>query len=79
MITRISKGYQMTIPAKIRKKFGLDIGTPIDVEERGTEIIVKPLGKPTKEGLKELFRESDRYKSNLTPEQLEKMEDDIYD
>jgi AbrB family looped-hinge helix DNA binding protein len=79
MIIKISKGYQITIPAKVRRKFGLGIGTPIDIEERGTEIIVKPLGKQAKEGLKELFRESDKYKSNLTPEQLEKMENDIYD
>ena len=32
-----------------------------------------------KEELKELFRESDRYKLNLTPEQLEDMEENIYD
>ena len=34
---------------------------------------------PCKEELKKLFRESDRYKLNLTPEQLEEMEEDVYD
>ena len=79
MITKVSKGYQITIPAKVRHRFGLDIGTVIDIEERGAEIIVKPVGKPAREGLKELFRESDKYENSLTPEQLEEMEDDIYD
>ncbi|MEK6838104.1 MAG: AbrB/MazE/SpoVT family DNA-binding domain-containing protein [Nanoarchaeota archaeon] len=79
MITKISKGYQITIPAEVRHRFGLDVGTVIDIEERGTEIIVKPVGKSAKEGLKELFRRSDKYKNNFTPEQLEEMEDDIYD
>ena len=32
MIKKISKGYQITIPAEIRKTFDLTIGTPIDIE-----------------------------------------------
>lgn len=79
MITRMSKGYQITIPAEIRHRFGLDIGTTIDIEERKSEIVIKPLNRATKEELKELFKESDKYKLNLTPEQLEEMEKGIYD
>ena len=79
MITKISKGYQITIPAKVRHRFGLDIGTAIDVEERGKEIVIKPLSRTAKDELKELFKESDKYVNNLTPEQLEEMEKDIYD
>lgn len=79
MITKISKGYQITIPAEVRHRFGLDIGTPIDIEERKSEIVIKPLSRATKEELKELFKESDKYKLNLTLEQLEEMEEDIYD
>ncbi|MBI2176090.1 AbrB/MazE/SpoVT family DNA-binding domain-containing protein [Candidatus Woesearchaeota archaeon] len=79
MITKISKGYQITIPAGVRHRFGLDIGTPIDIEERGREIVIKPVGKATKSSLNELFKESDKYVNNLTPEQLEEMEKDIYD
>ena len=79
MITKISKGYQITIPAEVRHKFGLDVGTSIDIEERGKEIVIKPLSRTTKDELKELFKESDKYKNNLTPEQLEELENDIYD
>ncbi len=31
-----------------------------------------------KEKLKELFREAEKYKHSLTPEQLEEMEKDLY-
>ena len=79
MITKVSKGYQITIPAKVRHRFGLDVGTPIDIEEKGKEIVIRPLGKATKKGLNKLFKESDKYINNLTPEQLEEMEKDIYD
>ena len=78
MITKISKGYQITIPAKVRHKFGLEIGTALDIEENGKEIVIRPLHKATKNSLNKLFRESDEYTNNLTPAQLEKMEDDIF-
>ena len=76
MITKISKGYQITIPAKVRHKFGLDIGTMIDIEDKGKEIVIKPVGKSE---IDELFKEAKKYKHNLTPEQLDEMEEDIYD
>ena len=79
MITKISKGYQVTIPAEVRHRFGLDIGTPIDIEERGREIIIRPLGKAEKNDVEKLFRDSDRYKHTLTPKQLEEMEKNLYD
>lgn len=79
MITKISKGYQITIPAKVRHRFGLDVGTTIDIEEKGKAIVIRPLGSTDKKELKELFRESDKYVNKLTPEQLEEMERDIYD
>lgn len=78
MIIKVSKGYQVTIPAKVRHKFGLDIGTSIDIEERGEEIVIKPLSKVTKDELNRLFKESDRYINYLTPEQLEEMEEELY-
>ena len=79
MITKISKGYQITIPAKVRHKFGLEIGTAIDIEDNRKEIVIRPLHKATKNALNKLFKESDKYTNNLTPEQLEKMEEDILD
>lgn len=78
MIKRISKGYQLTIPAEIRKKFDLGIGTPVEIETRKEEIIVKPI--QSKKELEELFKEADKFpKHNLSPEDLEKMEDDLYE
>mgnify|MGYP001572350262 CR=1 FL=1 len=78
MLTKISKGYQVTIPAKIRHEFGLDIGTTIDVEGREKEIVIKPLGMTSRNELLKLFKEARKYKHRLTPEQLDEMEEAIY-
>lgn len=40
---------------------------------------MKPLGKTTEKELEKLFRESDKYRHNLTPEQLDEMEEELYD
>lgn len=77
MIKRISKGYQLTIPAEIRKQFDLTIGTPIDIEADKDSIILKPLD--AKKELEMLFKESKKYKHNLSPEDLERMEEDLYE
>lgn len=77
MITKISKGYQITIPAEIRKKFDLGIGTPIDVEAKKEEIVLTPFN--AKKEIEKLFKESEKFKHNLSPEALEKMEGDIYE
>ena len=77
MIKKISKGYQLTIPAEIRKQFDLTIGTPIDIEVKKEEIVLKPFD--AKKELETLFKEADKFpRHNLTPEDLEKMEDDLY-
>ncbi|MBI2650496.1 AbrB/MazE/SpoVT family DNA-binding domain-containing protein [Candidatus Woesearchaeota archaeon] len=76
MLTKISKGYQITIPAKLRHKFGLDIGTAIDIEAKKDSIVIRPV----KEELKDLFKEANKFKAHsLTAEDLEKMEDGIYE
>ena len=78
MIKRISKGYQITIPAQIRKKFDLTIGTPIDIEAKGEEIVLKPFD--AKKEVEMLFKEADRLpKHNLSIEDLEKMEEGVYE
>lgn len=78
MIKRISKGYQLTIPAEIRKQFDLTIGTPVDIEIKQEEIIIKPFN--AKKEMERLFREADKFpKHNLSTEDLEKMEEDIYE
>lgn len=78
MIKRISKGYQITIPAQIRKKFDLTIGTPIDIEAKESEIVLKPFDAEKEK--EKLFKEADKLpKHNLSVEDLEKMEKDIYE
>lgn len=78
MIKKISKGYQITIPAEIRKRFDLGIGTPLDIDIKKGEIILKPFD--AKKEMEKLFKEADKFpKHNLSPEDLEKMEDGIYE
>ena len=78
MIKKISKGYQITIPAQIRKKFDLTIGTPIDIEAKESEIVLKPFD--AKKEMEKLFKEADKFpKHNLSIEDLEKMEEGIYE
>ena len=76
MLSKVSKGYQITIPAKMRHKFGLDVGTIIDIEAKKNKIIIKPI----KEELEDLLEEAKKFKAhNLAIEDLEKMEDGIYE
>lgn len=78
MIKRISKGYQLTIPADIRKQFDLKIGSPIDIEIKKEEIILKPFD--AKKEMEKLFKEADKFpRHSLTPEDLEKMEEGVYE
>ena len=78
MIKKISKGYQITIPAEIRKQFDLTIGTPIDIEVKKEEIVLKPFN--AKKEMEKLFKEAYKFpRHNLSPEDLEKMEDDLYE
>lgn len=76
MMKRISKGYQITIPAEIRKRFDLGIGTPIDIEVQNEKIILKPFD--VKKEMERLFKESEKFKHSLSAEDLEKMEEDLY-
>lgn len=76
MLSKVSKGYQITIPAKIRHKFGLHIGAAIDIESKKEYIIITPI----KENLKELFEEAKKFKRHsLSVQDMEKMEDGIYE
>ena len=78
MIKRISKGYQITIPAEIRKQFSLTIGTPLDIESKEEEIVLRPLN--IKKELERLFKAADKFPRHaLSPEDLEKMEEELYE
>ena len=58
MITTISKGQQITIPAEIRQSFKLKAGSKIEIEVIGKNIVMKPL----EEDLETLFEEAKKRK-----------------
>ena len=76
MITSISKGQQVTIPAEIRKKLGLDIGSKMEIEQKHGKIILKPVG----EDLEKLFKEAKKIKPkhNLTAEQMDELNEEMF-
>ena len=59
MITRISKGQQITIPSEYRNEFGWRIGSKVELTKEGNKIVIKPIG----EDLQKLFEEA----KNLKP------------
>ena len=42
-ITTVTSKGQISIPARIRKHLGIEKGTQLFIEERGQEIVLKPL------------------------------------
>ena len=71
MITKISKGQQITIPAKYRSKLNLKVGSKVEIEIKGKEIIIKPIGVD----LEELFEKAKKIKpkKHLTAEEMDKL------
>jgi len=45
---RISKGFQVTVPAETRKKYGLKAGDEVVWVDTGREVFVRPLGRTIK-------------------------------
>ena len=76
MIISISKGQQITIPSNIREKFGLDIGSKIEITEKDSKIILEPVGKE----LKTLFQNAKKIKPkhNLTAAQMDELNEKIF-
>ena len=48
----LSKGYQLTLPARSRKKYGLKPGQKFQMIDSGKEIILRPIRKHS---IRELF------------------------
>jgi AbrB family looped-hinge helix DNA binding protein len=76
MIVTLSKGQQITIPAEIRNKFGLEVGSKIEIILKKDRIIMKPM----EEDLETLFKEADKRttKHNLNAEQMDKLNERIF-
>lgn len=42
MLTQIRQNYQITLPAPLRKRFGLKIGDLLEIVVKGTTLILSP-------------------------------------
>lgn len=71
MLVEISKGKQITIPAKYRKKLHLKAGSRVDIESRGNKIIIMPI----EEDMEKLFAEAKNVKPKhkLTAKQMDEL------
>lgn len=69
MLATISKGQQLTIPSSIRDALGIDVGSKVDIQQKGNKIIITPIG----EDLDVLFEEAKHIKPkhNWTAEQMD--------
>ncbi|MBI2151489.1 AbrB/MazE/SpoVT family DNA-binding domain-containing protein [Candidatus Woesearchaeota archaeon] len=76
MITAISKGLQITIPADIREELGLGIGSKVDIECENGKIIIKPVG----EELEEIFKKTTylKPKFKLTAKQMDEHNEKMF-
>ena len=70
MIVQMSKGRQITIPAKLRDLFQLNTGSKLEISTNKKEIILKPIGYELEELFKEAKKKKPRYK--LTAEDMDK-------
>jgi AbrB family looped-hinge helix DNA binding protein len=61
MITKITKGKQITIPAKIFKELNLKVGNPVEVDLKDHDIIISPID----EDIEKLFREAKKTKPKI--------------
>lgn len=71
MIVEMSKGRQITIPAKIRIAFNLDVGSKIEIIKKDEEIILKPIG----DELEKMFKKAEKIKPKhkLTPKEMDEL------
>ena len=76
MIVTISKGQQVTIPAKLRNKLGLVMGSKIEMIDDDGQIILKPVG----DDLRHIFAQAKKVvpKRALTPEQIDELNERLF-
>ena len=77
MITKLTKGQQITIPSLIRKKLKLHPGSRVEIELRKNEAVIRPIGSD----LEEFFEQSRgvQAKQLLTVEQMDQLiEDELH-
>ncbi len=76
MITTISKGQQLTIPASMRELIGLDAGVKVDITLEDDRIIITPIG----EDIEEVFKRSKRItpKKKMSAEQMDELNEEMF-
>lgn len=62
--TRMSTKGQVVIPENIRDSLGLTNGTQFVVIAHGDTVLLKKIGRPSKEDIRRLFAESHRFAKN---------------
>jgi antitoxin PrlF len=65
-LTKVTRNYQITIPAEIRKVLGIKEGEYLDVELRGDKIVIKRAKRKWK---------TFRLGRKITEEELERLEE----
>ena len=76
MITTISKGQQITIPARMREELNLHEGSRVDIVSKADKIIIQPVG----EDLEKLFAETRHLKPkyNLTAKEMDELTEKMF-
>ena len=76
MIVTISKGQQITIPADMRKKLKLKVGSRVELVGKENKIIIQPI----EEDLEEMFANAKNIKPkhNLTAEQMDELNERMF-
>ena len=76
MIIGISKGYQISIPAGIRKSLHLGIGSSLDISTQKGKIIIEPV----QENIEELFKNAKNIKpkKKMNVKQMEKLNEAMF-
>ena len=71
MITKLTKGQQITLPSQIRKGLKLQPGSRVEIELRKNEAVIRSIGPE----LEEFFQRSKKVKprKNLTAEEMDEL------
>jgi len=79
MVTKISKGFQLTIPEELRDFLNITKGSMIEMElNRRNNQVIEPIQERL--SLKAMLEKADNLKPHkLTINDLEKMEKDVYE
>lgn len=77
MLTTISKGMQVTIPAAIREVLGLGAGSRVEIERTGKKIIIKPI----EDNIEAVLASSKKWKARhpeMTAEEMDALSERMF-